>query len=185
MTIPDTFEARVQQAQEVEGVPGADPRKPTPESALDRLDLRYRIFGRVADRLSSEGLSAMDRLLSGGPVERRNDLRRLIAALEAEEDERPGRRRRRDPFDALDGVLDAGSGGMGNLFAVMQGMSPEDQQAFLQTLSTLLKRGVMGYEYRKVNGQPYKVYLENEMGTPVHRAKLYKKATDYSTTITH
>jgi hypothetical protein len=117
----------------------------------------------------------MDRLLSKGPVERRNDLRRLIAALEAEEDERPRRRRRRDPFDALDRVLDAGSGGMGNLFAVMQDMSPEDQQAFLQTLSTLLKRGVMGYEYRKVNGQPYKVYLENEMGTPVHRAKLYRR----------
>jgi hypothetical protein len=174
MIIPDTFEARVQQAQEVEGASGADPRQTPPETAPDRLDLQFRIFGKVADRLSPEGLSAMDRLLNGGP-RRGNDLRRLIAALDAEEDERPGRRRRRDPFDALDRVLDAGSGGMGNLFAVMQDMSPEDQQAFLQTLSTLLKRGVMGYEYRKVNGQPYKVYLENEMGTPVHRARLYRR----------
>lgn len=175
MTIPDTFEARIQQAREVEGAPGTDLRKTPPESASDRLDLRYRIFGKVADRLSPEGLSAMDRLLSGGPARRGNDLRRLIAVLDAEEDEKPGRRRRHDPFDALDQVLDAGSGGMGNLFAVMQGMSPEDQQAFLQTLSGLLKRGVMGYEYRKVNGQPYKVYLENEMGTPVHRARLYRR----------
>lgn len=173
MIISGALDAHVPQAQEVEGPSGSHRQTEVPASDSDRLDLRYRIFGKVADRLSPEGLSAMDSLLKGGP--RRNDLRRLIAALGTAEDERAKHRRRQDPFDALDQVLDAGSGGMGNLFDAMQGMSPEDQQAFLDTLSGLLKRGVMGYEYRKVNGQPYKVYLENEMGTPIHRAKLYRK----------
>lgn len=177
MTISDAPDARIRQAWEMEGSPGASPRTATPENAPDRLDLRYRIIGKVAGHLSPEGQSAMDRLLSGSPASNRGDLRRLIAALRADEDEADGpkRRRRRDPFDALDRVLDAGAGGMGNLLGAMHGLAPEDQQAFLQTLSGLLKRGVMGYEYRKVNGQPRKVYLENEMGTPIHRAKLYER----------
>jgi hypothetical protein len=171
MTIPDALDARASRAREVEGPSGAQPRTESAASDSDRLDLRYQIFGKVADRLSPEGQATLDRLLKGGS--RRTDVTRLIAALRSEEDEE--RRRKKDPFDALDQVLDVGSGGMGNLLSAMQGMSPEDQQGFLQALSGLLKRGVMGYEYRRVNGQPYKVYLENEIGTPVHRARLYKR----------
>ena len=169
MTIPDTPSARVPKAQERSS--GSPLQAESPASDADRLDLRYQVFGKVADRLSPEGRAAMDRLLKGDS--RWN--RRLIAVLAAEEEDRPGHRRKKDPFDALDQVLDVGSGGMGNLLSAMQGMSPEDQQGFLDALSGLLKQGVMGYEYRKVNGQPYKVYIENEMGTPVHRAKLYKR----------
>ena len=175
MTISDTPDTPIQQAQPVEGKPGFPLQPESSEADSDRLDLRYRIIGKVADQLSPEGQSAMGRLLSGNGS--RSDLRRLIAALGPDADEADGtkRRQKRDPFDALDRVMDAGSGGMGNLFEATQGMAPEDQQAFLQTLSSLLKRGVVGYEYRKVNGQPYKVYIENEMGTPIHRAKLYKR----------
>ena len=174
MTIPDTPSARVPKAQERSS--GSPLQAESPASDADRLDLRYQVFGKVADRLSPEGRAAMDHLLKGDS--RRNDVRRLIAALATEEEDRPGHRRKKDPFDALDQVLDVGSGGMGNLLSAMQGMSPEDQQGFLDTLSGLLKQGVMGYEYRKVNGQPRKVYLENEMGTPIHRAKLYRRDLD-------
>lgn len=174
MKISDGLDARIQEASEASEKTGSNVRAGTPEELSDRLDLSYRIIGKVAGRLSPEGLSAMDRLLNAGPVARQKDLDQLMLAVGSDDSDEV-KRRKKDPFDALDEVMDAGSGGMGNLLSAMQGMSPEDQQAFLQTLSGLLKRGVMGYEYRKVNGQPYKVYLENEMGTDIHRAKLVQK----------
>lgn len=175
MTIGDTSGARARKTAEVlDRPPGGGAAQET-ESPWDRLDLSYSILGKVAGRLSKDGASAMEGLLRGGPAARERDLNRLIIAIGAEDPEETRRRKKKDPFDALDEVMDVGSGGMGNLLSAMQGMAPEDQQAFLQTLSGLLKRGVMGYEYRKVNGQPYKVYLENEMGTDLHRAKLYRR----------
>lgn len=177
MTIPETPDARVRQASEVAENAGGKARSDAPEVPSDSLDLRYRILGKVAGRLSPEGMAAMEGLLQTVPTTRQKDLNQLILAVGAEDpgDVKRRREREKDLFDAIDQVMDAGSGGMGNLFTAMQGMSPEDQQNFLQTLSGLLKRGVMGYEYRKVRGQPYKIYLENEIGSDIHRQKLYKK----------
>ena len=174
MTISDALDARIRKTSGASDKPGPDAPAELPDGLSDRLDLSYRIIGKVAGRLSPEGLSAMERLLNAGPVARQKDLNQLMLAIGADDPE-ASKRRKKDPFDALDQVMDVGAGGMGNLLSAMQGMSPEDQQAFLQTLSGLLKRGVMGYEYRKVNGEPYKVYLENEIGTDLYRAKLIKR----------
>ncbi len=174
MTISDALDARIRETAGASDKSGSNAHVETSEGLSDRLDLSYRIIGKVAGRLSPEGLSAMERLLHAGPVARRQDLNQLMQAASADDPE-ASKQRKKDPFDAIDQVMDVGAGGMGNLLSAMQGMSPEDQQAFLQTLSSLLKRGVMGYEYRKVNGQPYKVYIENEMGTDIHHAKLYQR----------
>ena len=151
------------------------PKKP--EGISDRLELRYLDLDRLTSRLTPEGRSEMDRLLSDGFDFNRNELTFLFSVISSDEDDTgvSNDNLRRNPIHSLDMVLDSGSGGMANLYDALDGLSPEDQEIFLQTLSTLLKRGVMGYEYRKVNGQPYKVYLTNEIGSEIHRAKLYRR----------
>ena len=53
--------------------------------------------------------------------------------------------------------------------------SPEGKE-YLKILSGLLKKGVVGYEVLKVNGQPEKHFIETEIGdSRLKGAKVYKR----------
>lgn len=73
----------------------------------------------------------------------------------------------------LDDVLDLSGGG--SLVSSLGKLSAEDAEGALQSLARLLKAGVVGYEYRKVNGQVQKVFIDVAMGSDLHRAPLAKQ----------
>lgn len=70
----------------------------------------------------------------------------------------------------LDDVLDL-SGGK-SLMGALGELSSEDAEGALQALGKLLQAGVVGYEYRKVNGEVRKVFIDVAMGSDLHRAPL-------------
>jgi len=78
-----------------------------------------------------------------------------------------------DAMGFLDDVLDLGSGR--SLLGALGRVSDEDREGALQALARLLKAGVVGYEYRKVNGQVRKVFVDVALGSDLHRAPLARK----------
>ena len=73
----------------------------------------------------------------------------------------------------LDDVLDLSGGG--SLVSSLSELSSKDAEGALQSLAKLLEVGVVGYEYRKVNGQVQKVFIDVAMGSDLHRAPLAKQ----------
>lgn len=73
----------------------------------------------------------------------------------------------------LDDVLDLGDGR--SLLGSLSKLPAEEAEGALQSLARLLKAGVVGYEYRKKNGQVHKVFVDVAMGTDLHRAPLVRK----------
>lgn len=70
----------------------------------------------------------------------------------------------------LDDVLDLRDGA--SLMGSLSELSAEEADGALQALAKLLKAGVVGYEYRKVNGQVQKVFVDVAIGSDLHRAPL-------------
>jgi len=70
----------------------------------------------------------------------------------------------------LDDVLDLSDGA--SLMGSLSELSAEEADGALQALAKLLKAGVVGYEYRKVNGQVQKVFVDVAIGSDLHRAPL-------------
>ena len=97
-----------------------------PEGISDRLELRYLDLDRLTSRLTPEGRSEMDRLLSDGFDFNRNELTFLFSVISFDEDDRgvSNDNLRRNPINALDMVFDSGSGGMANLYDALDGLSP-------------------------------------------------------------
>ncbi len=61
-------------------------------------------------------------------------------------------------------------------------LNPSEKEEFLKMLSTLLKKGVIGYEILEVNGKPEKHYIVNQIGDErLKGAKLWKKDNYYNT----
>ena len=86
----------------------------------------------------------------------------------------PGRGLNRpDVWDVLDGALDLGD--TRSLLQTLGEMSREEAEGALKALAELLRRGVVGYEYREVNGQLQKVFVEVAMGSDLHRAPLVRR----------
>ena len=73
----------------------------------------------------------------------------------------------------LDRALDLGDSR--GLLQTLGEMSREEAERALKALAELLRRGVVGYEYREVNGQPQKVFVEVAMGSDLHRAPLVRR----------
>lgn len=53
-------------------------------------------------------------------------------------------------------------------------LSREELAEAFSILAELFDRGIVGYEYREVNGQPQKVFIDTAIGSDLHRAPLYK-----------
>lgn len=78
-----------------------------------------------------------------------------------------------DVMAFLDDALNLGSGR--SLSGALGQVSEKDREGALQALARLLKAGVVGYEYRKVNGEVRKVFVDVALGSDVHRAPLARK----------
>ncbi|MBT3602673.1 MAG: hypothetical protein HOE48_23320 [Candidatus Latescibacteria bacterium] len=70
----------------------------------------------------------------------------------------------------LDDVLDLSDGK--SLMGALGDLSPENVDGALKSFGKLLQAGVVGYEYRKVNGEVRKVFIDVGMGSDLHRAPL-------------
>ncbi len=77
-------------------------------------------------------------------------------------------------MDALDAALDLTPGDRGSLLGTLSRMTREDAEGALKALAELLKRGIVGYEYRKVNGEPMKVFIDVAIGSDMARAPLVR-----------
>lgn len=75
-----------------------------------------------------------------------------------------------DVMGFVDDVLDLSDGK--SLMGALGDLSSEEADGALKTLAKLLQAGVVGYEYRKVNGQVQKVFIDVAMGSDLHRAPL-------------
>ena len=79
-----------------------------------------------------------------------------------------------DVLDAVDGALNLNGGGAATLLGRLEGMSREEAEGVLNMLADLLRRGVVGYEYRRVNGEAKKVFIDAAIGSDWHRAPLVR-----------
>lgn len=70
----------------------------------------------------------------------------------------------------LDDVLDLSDGK--SLMGALGDLSSEEVDGALKALGKLLQAGVVGYEYRKVNGEVRKVFIDVAIGSDLHRAPL-------------
>jgi hypothetical protein len=75
-------------------------------------------------------------------------------------------------MDALDAALNLSDGV--SLMQVLDEMVPEEAEEALKTLAQLLQKGIVGYEYREVNGEPQKVFIDVAIGSDLHRAPLVR-----------
>ncbi|MFH0736821.1 MAG: hypothetical protein V1773_18470 [bacterium] len=63
-------------------------------------------------------------------------------------------------------------------------LNPAEKEEFLKMLSTLLKKGIVGYEILEVNGKPEKHYIVNQIGDErLKGAKLWKKDNYYNSKV--
>jgi len=75
-----------------------------------------------------------------------------------------------DVIEMVDSALDLSGGGVASLLGRLESLTREEAEGVLAVLADLLVHGVVGYEYREVNGEPYKVYLSASLGSDIHRA---------------
>ena len=69
----------------------------------------------------------------------------------------------------VDQVLNLGEG-----FGDLHQLSREELAESFAVLTELFERGIVGYEYREVNGERQKVFIDVAIGSDLHRAPLYK-----------
>ncbi|MBS12377.1 MAG: hypothetical protein CME19_12325 [Gemmatimonadetes bacterium] len=72
-------------------------------------------------------------------------------------------------LDSVDRILNQGSS-VGSL----TDLSREELAETFKVLVELFDRGIVGYEFRKINGQPHKVFTDVAIGSDLHRAPLYR-----------
>lgn len=79
-------------------------------------------------------------------------------------------------FEKLDKFLNLGSADRLDTGDLNDG----EKKEFLKMLSTLLQKGIVGYEVLEVNGRPEKHYIVNQIGDErLKGAKFYKKKSPY------
>lgn len=76
---------------------------------------------------------------------------------------------RSNALDVVDQFFNLGSGGLD-----LTGMSKEELAEAFEIIVRLLEAGVVGYEYREVNGAPHKVFIDVAMGSDLHRTPLWR-----------
>jgi len=75
-------------------------------------------------------------------------------------------------FAAVEKTLDLSS-----LHSIdLSGLSEQEKEEYGKMLSSLMKKGIAGYEVLNVNGEPEKHFLETEIGDErIKGAKLYRR----------
>ena len=75
-------------------------------------------------------------------------------------------------FNKLNDFLNLGKPGRMDI----SDLSPGEKEEFLKMLASLLKKGIIGYEVREVDGKPEKHYMVNQIGNErLYGSDLYKE----------
>ena len=127
----------------------------------DRADIAHGDLA-AARALPPAIQDALHRVLRAAP-----DAAGSVATL-ADAAQRP------DALDAVDGALNLNGGGAATLLGRLEGMSRKEVEGVLSMLADLLRHGVVGYEYRQVNGEPHKVFIDAAIGSDWRRAPLIR-----------
>lgn len=151
-------------------------------SGIDRTEdasvSRPASGGDPADDISDDiSIAAIGQLLDELPVEARTAAEDFLSQFAEYGKEGVGlakAARSRDLLPGLDRVLNLNEGGLGALPVTLGSMSREEAEGFLQSLAKLLRHGVVGYEVRKVNGIPQKMFISAAIGSDFHRAPLVR-----------
>ncbi len=65
-------------------------------------------------------------------------------------------------FSAVDRIFNLGSE---NRFSLLQSIGDKDElESTLQTISKMIKKGIVGYEYLDINNKPYKSFITTSIG---------------------
>ena len=73
----------------------------------------------------------------------------------------------------VDDILDLSSGG--SVLGSLSDLSREEIAETFKILADLYDRGIVGYEYREINGEPQKVFIDVAIGSDAHRAPLVRE----------
>jgi len=77
---------------------------------------------------------------------------------------------------ALDSTFNLGSSDRFTSILSPDSRTNEDKDTYLKTVSALLKRGIVGYEYLDVHNKPYKSFITTQIGDLIHAgARLYRR----------
>ena len=137
---------------------GAAPHPPSEAVSGDRLELSDSGLSLLLSRLTPEALGDLTEAVRAAP-----DVLDLVDRLGQP-----------NAMDWVDSALDLTPGRGGSLLQTLAEMTEAEAEAALQALARLLKHGVIGYEYREVNGQPMKVFIDVAIGSDWHRAPLVR-----------
>ena len=78
-------------------------------------------------------------------------------------------------FDAVDNFLDLNSDTRFSFLQYPDIVNNEDFKTFVKIIVNLIKNGIVGYEYLKVNNRPYKSFLSTQIGDQsLYGKKIYK-----------
>ena len=131
----------------------------------DRAGLGYAALGILHGALPPSLQEALHRAIQAASDAGGEALTAVVDAVQ-----------RPDAWEAVDRALNLTGGGAGALLTTLGEMSREDAETALKALAELLRRGVVGYEYREINGAPQKVFIDVAMGSDLHRAPLVRGA---------
>ncbi len=88
-------------------------------------------------------------------------------------------------FAAVDRMLDLsrGDSGQENVFDAYSGLNVEERDAFLQTLASLIQRGIVGTELFDIGGKPYQSMVIPRAADDITRgAHYYRRSPEPRTT---
>lgn len=122
--------------------------------------IRDDITAPSASGMNSQLLGLIDRDLIDKAPESAHDAAALAAVFD-----------RTDALDLVDQFLDLGSGSLD-----LGDLSKEKLAEAFKMIADLAERGIVGYEYRKINGSPHKVFIDVAIGSDLHRAPLWRNS---------
>lgn len=84
-------------------------------------------------------------------------------------------------FDAVDRFLDLNSDNRFSFLNDPNIAKNEDFMTFVKIITNLIKNGIVGYEYLKVNNRPYKSFLSTQIGAQdLYGKKVYRNLSNNS-----
>lgn len=78
-------------------------------------------------------------------------------------------------ISSVDNYLNLSHRDSAALFDDFTAPDSENKTAMLKTISNLIKRGIVGFEYLDLNDRPYKSYASTGMVKPASDLKIYRK----------
>ena len=78
-------------------------------------------------------------------------------------------------FGAIDEYLNLSHRKFDNFYKLIKSPESENTQKILNSINTLIKHGIIGYEYLDIRNRPYKSFITTKLVSPYSKAKIYRK----------